>query len=308
MNMLAKTEHVEETSRSTVYARTGACLFGLLAVGAILLFGLNSRGEARSKEVEVAIRPDLPAAAAALAFADDKPEPGTGTLRGVITFKGTAPKRKVIVPKDDPKIQKEEDRKVCAADDLLSDELLVNEKDNGVANVFIYLQKAPSGYKAPAPPEEPAVFDQKGCRFVPHALFVRTHQKVLVKSGDPIVHNTHTNPVRNTGFNQAIKPEERDGVALKYDKPETVPVKVVCDFHTWMRGYHLVLDHPFGAITDEDGKFEIKGLPPGSYEFAIWHESGGGVYLNRKQKVEIKADKVTEEKLSFTAAQFKVAN
>lgn len=300
MNKFPKTE----TPRGTLYVRTGACLCALGTVGAILLFGLSSGGEARSNEVQVAIRPHVAVAAAALAFADDKPEPGTGTLRGVITFKGTPPKPKVIVPKGDPKIQKEEDRKVCAADDLLSEELLVNEKDNGVANVFVYLQKAPAGYKAPPPPTEPAVQDQKGCRFIPHALLVRTHQKVLVKSGDPIVHNTHTNPVRNTGFNQAIKPEEREGVDLKYDKPETVPVKVVCDFHTWMRGYHLVLDHPFGAITDEDGKFEIKGLPPGNYEFAIWHEAGGGVYLNRKQKVEIKADKVTEEKLSFSEAQF----
>lgn len=308
--MNAHTENQNKAPRLTLRARLAACGLALAAVSAILFAGLGPRGEARGKEpVEVAVLPDLPVAAATLAFADDdKPEPGTGTFRGVVTFKGTAPKRKVIVPKGDPKIEKEDDRKVCAAQDLLSDELIVNEKDNGVANVFVYLQKIPSGYKAPPPPDEPAVFDQKGCRFTPHALFVRVNQKVLVKSDDPLVHNTHTYPVASTGFNQAIKPNERDGVALTYNKLERVPVKVSCDFHTWMRGYHLVLDHPFGAITDEDGKFQIKGLPPGKYDFTLWHESNGGTYLNRKHPVEIKADKVTEEKLSFTAAQFKVAN
>ena len=293
---------------STSRARLAACGFALAAVATIILVGLTSRGDARGKEkVEVAIRPDIPAAAAAIALADDdKPEPGTGTLRGVVTFKGAAPKRRVIVAKGDPKIEKEEDRKICAAEDLLSDELIVNEKaDNGVANVCIFLKSAPSGYKAPPPPEEPAVFDQKGCRFIPHILFVRTKQKVLIKSGDNLVHNTHTNPLKNTGFNKAISPEDREGQPLTYDKPEPLPVSVNCDYHKWMKGWHLVLDHPFGAISDENGRFEIKGLPPGKYEFVVWHESPG--YLSRKQAVEIKADKVTEEKLSYTAAQFKVA-
>jgi hypothetical protein len=301
-------ENHTNSPRSASRARVVACGFALAAVAAIFLIGLSNRGDARGKEgVEVAIRPDLPATAAAIALADDdKPEPGTGTLRGVVTFKGAAPKRRVIVAKGDPKIEKEEDRKVCAAEDLLSDELIVNESaDNGVANVCIYLRNLPSGYKAPAPPEEPAVFDQKGCRFIPHVLFVRAKQKVLIKSGDPLVHNTHTNPVKNTGFNKAISPEDREGQPLTYDKGESVPVSVNCDYHKWMKGWHLVLDHPFGAITDENGKFEIKGLPPGKYEFVVWHESPG--YLDRKLAVEIKADKVTEEKLSYTAAKFKVA-
>jgi uncharacterized surface anchored protein len=85
-----------------------------------------------------------------------------------------------------------------------------------------------------------------------------------------------------------------------------VPVKVNCDFHPWMKAWHLPLDHPFMAVTDADGKFEIKGLPPGKYTFFVWHEIPG--YLNNKLAVEITADKVTEEKLSFTAAQFKIGN
>jgi hypothetical protein len=132
---------------------------------------------------------------------------------------------------------------------------------------------------------------------------------MLIKSGDPIVHNTNIAAVRNAGFNQAIKPSDREGVAWKYPKPEGLPIPVKCDFHTWMKAYHLPLDHPFVAVTDEEGKFEIKGLPPGKHNFTVWHEVPGYVNsLNNKLAIEIKADAVTEEKMSFTAAQFKVGN
>jgi hypothetical protein len=228
----------------------------------------------------------------------------------VVTFKGTPPARKVILSKGDPSVEKPDDREVCAASELLSDEFLVNEKaGNGVANVVIYLKKVPDGYKAPPEPTEPAVFDQKGCRFIPHVMAVRCNQPILIKSGDSVVHNTNIGAVRNPGFNQAIPANDRKGVAWKYPKPEGLPIPVKCDFHKWMKAYHVPLDHPFVAVTDEEGKFEIKDLPPGKHMFTVWHEVPGYVNsLNSKLAVEIKADGVTEEKLSFTAAQFKVGN
>src|SRR5262249_54781811 len=160
---------------------------------ALLIAAFIGRSAGAKDPVQVAIRPDATAviAAATLGADDEKPAAGTGTFKGVVTFKGTVPKRKVIVTKGDPKV-KPEDRAICAGEDLLSDELLVNtEKDNGVANVFIYLRKAPDGYTAPPVPKDPVVFDQKGCRFIPHALTVRCKQTVLIKSDDDLVHNTH---------------------------------------------------------------------------------------------------------------------
>jgi hypothetical protein len=276
------------------------------AIAAALLVSSGS-ASARAKEpVQVALRPDTTATLAAAAVSADSK--GTGTFKGVVTFKGTPPKSKLILGQGDPgQVAKPEDRGICAAEDHFSEELLINEKaDNGVANVFIYLQKPPAGYTPPPPPDEPAVFDQKGCQFVPHALMVRCKQKVLVKSGDNLVHNTHTTPLRNDGFNKAIKVNDRDGEPLTYGKPEPLPVNVTCDFHKWMKAYHLPLDHPFMALTDADGKFEIKDLPPGEHTFVIWHEQG--LYLDRKHTVKISADKETEEKLSFTAAQFKAGS
>lgn len=273
------------------------------ALGGLALFTVLGNNWADSKEpVQVAVRPGAAAttAAAAVLAAADKP---AGTFKGVVTFKGTPPAAKLVHKKDDPKIEKPEDRAVCAAADYFSDEFLVNEKaGNGVANVVIYLEKTPAGYTPPPVPEEPAIFDQKACRFIPHILIVRCNQKLLIKSDDPVVHNTNITSLRNTGFNQTISVNNRDGVEYTFKKPEGRPVPVKCDLHTWMKAHHLPLEHPLAAVTDADGKFEIKGVPPGKHTFIVWHEMCG--YLNKKLEVDIKADKPTEQTLSYSAKEF----
>jgi hypothetical protein len=270
---------------------------------------LSNNGTADSKEpaVRVTVRPDAaPILTAAVLGADDKPAAGMGTFTGVVTLKDKAPARKVLHKKG----ANVKDAPICAANDLLSDEFIVNEKEgNAVANVVIYLKKAPDGYKAGPVPMEPAVFDQMDCRFTPHILPVRLNQVVLLKSGDPTPHNTHITPIRNDGFNQLIQPNDRVGVQYKYTKPETLPTKVVCDLHDWMRAYHVVTDHPFIAVTNDKGEFTIKDLPPGKHMFTVWHEIPGYVKsLNNKLEVVIKADEVNKQALSFVAKDFEAKN
>jgi hypothetical protein len=234
--------------------------------------------------------------------ADKKGAKGTGTLKGVVTYEGAVPKRPVLVKKGDPTV-KAEDRAVCASEEHLSEALIVDSETKGIANVFVYLAKAPAGAKS-ATPKDPVVFDQKECHFLPHALTVRVKQTLLVKSDDPIAHNTHTFPVRNSGFNQVIKAGDRKGVPLVYTKAEKLPVQVKCDFHPWMVAYHLPLDHGFMAITNEKGEFEIPDLPAGSHKFIVWQEKAG--YLDRSFTVDVKAGKTTDAKLSFGASKFAV--
>lgn len=238
----------------------------------------------------------------ALADGKDKPAAGTGIFKGTIVFDGAVPS----LPPLHAKGANVKDAEVCSAHAVADESLVVDSKTKGVQNVFVYLLKAPAGAEVPPVPKEPVVFDQKGCHFLPHALLVRTGQKVLVKSGDAIAHNTHTFPLRSAGFNQVIKPDDRTGVPLVYDKPERMPVEVKCDLHAWMKAYHLALDHPFMAVTDATGKFEIKGLPPGKHKFTIWQERVG--YLERSYEADVKADKTTEVKLPFGASKFKLAD
>jgi hypothetical protein len=230
-----------------------------------------------------------------------KPIEGVGTFSGTIKLKGDWTPS-VIVAKG----AATKDSTVCAAETAIVEQSLVVGPENGIANVFIYLNKVPPGAKVPPPPAEPAVFDQKGCVFVPHALVIRANQKVLVKSGDAVAHNTHTYPRRNGGFNQAIKSNERDGVPLFYTKRENEPFSVKCDMHSWMRAYHLAIDHPWGTTTNTKGEFTLTDVPATELEFRVWHEKagGGGGFLQRSLLVKIEPGKTMTQDLEFELSAF----
>ncbi|MDA0835927.1 MAG: hypothetical protein O2955_19115 [Planctomycetota bacterium] len=215
---------------------------------------------------------------------------GYGDVTGQIVLPGDAPEAKVLIAKGDKTAK---DASVCAAEGVLSQELVVNPDNHGVANVFVYLAKTKDINPALKSSEESeVVFDQKGCRFEPHAMFVRTDQTVVVKSDDAIAHNTHTYPLRNQATNFLVSPSDRTGIKVNFKVAEKLPTQVKCDIHPWMSAYWLVLDHPYAAVSDTDGVFTIKGLPAGEHELIIWQEKVG--YVDRKFKVTVKADTTTD--------------
>jgi len=231
-------------------------------------------------------------AEAAVAFADG------GKVTGSVTFSDDFKALAPLVAKG----QATKDPAVCGAnEEIANEELVVNPENKGIANVFVFLPKAPAGFKAGKPDTE-LVFDQKNCRFLPHGLCIQAGQSVKVLSDDSVPHNTHTFPLRNAGFNQTVSPNDRKGIDLKYTKAEKLPIEVKCDFHTWMKAYHLILDHPFMAVSDANGKFEIDGLPAGKHEFTVWHEKKG--YLDKKLVVEVKAGESKAVDLKYGAKQF----
>ncbi|HUG91712.1 MAG TPA: carboxypeptidase regulatory-like domain-containing protein [Planctomycetaceae bacterium] len=219
-----------------------------------------------------------------------------GRITGTVTFDGTPPSLPLLA--DSSKIKPDE-ASVCKPELIGNDSLVVNPDNKGVAFVFVYLEKLPRGVTAPKSELPTLVFDNKNCRFVPHGIFVQTGQTVNVTNSDPILHNTHTFPKRTPQFNQAIPPAGAP-LPLTYARPEQLPVEVKCDLHTWMKGLHLVLDHHWGAVTDEDGRFELPELPPGRYELKVWHERPG--LLERSRRVQVDGD--VELNLSYGAARF----
>lgn len=236
--------------------------------------------------------------------ANDQPDTvEVGTLVGVITFDGEPPVLPPLIEKGDTKVK---NANVCAAHEVPDESLLVNaEADNGVANVFVYLASVPEG-AAVAVAQEPVVIDQKGCAFVPHARVVRVEQTISFKSSDPIDHNVRSFAASNQPFNITILAGQQEGSEVSFDNRELKPVSLKCDLHPWMRAYLLPLEHPYGAVTDSEGKFEIKNIPVGKHVFRIWHERAE--FLVRKHEVEIKAGEPAVLKLSFTEEQFMGSN
>jgi hypothetical protein len=259
--------------------------------------------------VTVTIKPDAKASEASAdgATPTETAAAGYGTLVGTVTYDGSPRDLPPLVAAGDSSL-KPEDQKVCAATAVPNESLVVNPANKGLANAIIFLEKRPGNIKPElaTPPAEKVLFDQKGCRFFPHVLVMQIGQPLLVVSDDSIPHNTHTRPKRNPEFNKLIAANERAGVACVYKKPESGPISVVCDLHTWMKAYHFPIDHPYAAVTDKDGHFKIEGLPAGKHSFNIWHENapGGAQLLDRKLQITIEVDKETRKDLSYGPTKF----
>ncbi|MGE0377077.1 MAG: hypothetical protein AB7I48_20560 [Planctomycetaceae bacterium] len=208
-----------------------------------------------------------------------------GHVTGTVVLTGPVPMPALLVAQGDPAVKDA----VCRGQDVRDDSLRVDAESRGIANVFVFLNRAPalihSDLQSPAASE--LVFDQKGCRFLPHAMVVHTGQTVLVKSDDPTNHNTHTNPFFNTPENFLVQANNRAGVPLTFQQREPVPVKVTCDIHPWMTAYWLVVDHPYAALTGERGEFTIENLPVGAHKLRVWHERAG--WIDRALSIDIKA-------------------
>jgi hypothetical protein len=189
---------------------------------------------------------------------------GPGTITGKITFEGQRPERTPVRMAADPNCKPN-------AEQALSDALVVAE-DGGLKNVFVYVKDG-LGDRIYATPTAPVVLDQIGCQYEPHVFGVHVGQPIEIRNSDPTLHNVHAIPKTNTEFNfgqQASTPP----VIRMFDQPE-IGVSVRCDVHGWMRSYANVVEHPFFSVSEEDGTFEIKGLPPGTYTIEAWHERLG---------------------------------
>ena len=139
--------------------------------------------------------------------------------------------------------------------------------DKGLANVFVYIKQG--AQKTPAAGEGP-VLDQVGCMYEPYVLGVVTGQKFKVRNSDPLLHNVHATPKTNKEFNfaQVSKGQVNE---KSFDQPEVL-VRMKCDVHQWMFAYVGVVDHPYFAVTDKDGNFTIKNVPPGKYTVEAVHQ------------------------------------
>lgn len=187
---------------------------------------------------------------------------GQATLKGRFVYEGTPPTAEDIKP--------DKDVEICGKHHLVRQQLVVS-KEGGLANAAIWLTT--KGVKAPGDaPSTPAVIDNKECRFEPHMLVLRAGQPLEIKNSDPAGHNTMGTPQTNPGFNVLV-PANGSQTVKNLAKAERLPFEVKCSIHPWMNAWILLQDGPFAAVSDAEGRFEIKGLPAGkSLDFQLWQE------------------------------------
>lgn len=217
------------------------------------------------------------AAATTSAAATSKPaatpaKEGNATIKGAVAFSGKAPEMKVPA--------KRKDADVCKSKEVKYNAVLV--KDAKLQDVLVRIAAGgvPGEWKAP---EKHAEIDQKDCMYAPRMQGVVAGQTIDIKNGDETLHNVHAYKGADSLFNQA---QPKGAAAITKDAPEEAAVmKLSCDVHPWMRGFVVVTDHPFFAVSGEDGTFKIEKVPAGKYTIEAWHTQYG---LLKKEGVEVK--------------------
>jgi hypothetical protein len=173
--------------------------------------------------------------------------------------------------------------------------------ETGIAGVFIYLPQAPGGTAAAVPPQ-PFVLRTDGAAFSPRAGIARVGQTLTLQNDGRIPANVRFLPPRNSVINRVLLPGQEAKFDSYFATAERTPFEIRDDLHQRMRAVLLVVDHPFAAVTDESGAFEIADLPAGKYSFRVWHERAG--FLEKELTVDIRLGETTKRTLSYKFDRF----
>jgi plastocyanin len=187
-------------------------------------------------------------------------EVSAATIKGNVRYVGPRVERKTVPVTID--------QYLCGKEKEAGD--LVLSSSNGIRNAVVSLQGVPANSKAQV---SPAVvkMDQKQCVFVPRVVVVPAGGTVEFVNSDRLLHNVRGGGKENPPFNRA-QPHARN-IAIVFKSPEIL--RVDCDLHSWMRGWIVVAEHPFYAVTNEEGEFVFENVPPGKYKLQAWQETLG---------------------------------
>jgi plastocyanin len=233
-------------------------------------------GDATTDQAE-APTGDAPAAAAVT---------DPATITGVINFAGTAPANAAIDMSEEA---------ACAekhSGGVTQETVIAN--DGRLKNVFIYIKEGLTGTHAA--PSEPVRLDQNGCVYIPHVLGVQAGQDIVIHNSDDLLHNVKAQPSVNRPFNLSQPAAGIEHTRTFTDAEVMIPVQ--CDVHGWMSAYIGVVDHPYYAVSGDDGTFTIANLPAGTYTIETWHEQ----YGTQTQQVTVGANETAEVAFDYNAS------
>ncbi|MCK5286541.1 MAG: carboxypeptidase regulatory-like domain-containing protein [Thermodesulfovibrionia bacterium] len=217
-----------------------------------------------------------------------------GTIKGKIktTKKVKDPLIPIKISPDEKPEDAEKIRNTCGESQQTLMYLI--SPDMGVKNALVIVEGVKKGKAAP---KKDLTLDNNKCRFEPIVGISYLKSQYVIKNSDPLLHNTSLGKiiregVRRTVYNLALP--FKDQVIKKPNRVAGL-INVKCDAHPWMRAYVYSSRHPYVAITDANGNFEIKDLLPGKYKVRFWHEGFEEVV----KEIDVKAGKASALNVTF---------
>jgi Polysaccharide lyase family 4, domain II len=187
------------------------------------------------------------------------------TVSGRVLYTGPLPK-----PERVPVYR---DSKYCG-DTVSIDKIQVERASGGISDVVISVEGISRG--KPFVPEKTVIsFENHTCQFVPRISVAVVGSVLEILNTDPILHNTHIrvdNRLGRTIIN-VVQPAGVDVIIKALQIAGFFDIR--CDAHTFMQASMHVFEHPYYALTDKTGRFEMAQVPPGTYRLRMWHESVG---------------------------------
>jgi plastocyanin len=190
----------------------------------------------------------------------------TGTIKGRVRLSGKPPGNEVIRMGMDPMCAK-----VYAGKRPVDEVVVVTSAAGGLANVFVKLE---GSFPSTPVPAQPVVVDQRGCFYTPRMVGARVGQLLRIRNSDNLLHNVHSQTAKANVFNVA---QPIAGMQYDFRLKDEEMLSLKCDVHRWMTAFVGVVSHPYFAVSDLTGAFEIDNVPAGTYTIQAWHERYGPV-------------------------------
>ena len=185
--------------------------------------------------------------------------------------------------------------------------------DGGLKDAVVVLVDATKGKPFTF---EPPTIEARDCRFLPFVSVVKDRSEVNVVNMDPVFHDIQAYETSHLGprvlFNMPLpmNPHHKHNVgADSHEHLAGQPMKEVirmtkdrrifvmqCGFHAYMESWGLAVDNPYFAITQADGTFSIRDVPPGDYTLLAWHP---GVGTMTEKKVAVPAKQMVNADFLF---------
>ena len=204
------------------------------------------------------------------------------TIRGTVKVEGKLPKL--------PPLQITKYKEVCK--DVPNERLIVGPAQ-GLRYAVVTLEGVGKGKAVEK--ETVHELDNIRCRFSPHVQAASVGQFVVIKNSDPILHTAHalfTN--EQPQFNVGLYP----GRTSRKPLIAAGLVKIRCEVHPWMAAYIMVTEHPYHAVSDLYGEYELTDIPPGAYQLKVWHANLG----TQEKRIEVKPSAAQKVDFTFTGS------